>query len=303
MSYPNDFFSTIVAASNQAASNLTYSNTMLDTVFTGYEPAVGEVGQTLTINVPTIGDVVSDIGAGDISDTNVTNDTVTLAISKKQSTSFVVRSFDELRSERDLADVYLKPRLEALVREVNADLATFISSTSFGDYSAVAGGADTFVRADLAEAWANLAGAGVPIGDGNLFMIVHPTVYANMLSDTSFHQESVVGVNAAEAAQQRALIAPQFGCRINWDQHCPVVSGVYSALLYHRYAIALRYMAEQVIAGPDYVQTTFVYPKPNMPVKVETWYDPTKQGQRFHLSVCYGRAVVRSEMASYMATA
>ena len=135
-------------------------------------------------------------------------------------------SWDQIRTPRDLYTMYYEPRLEALLRKVNATLFNLVNTTNFSIHSSITGGSDVFTRANLGTAWSNLTGYGVPTAQpGMMAFITHPTVYANMTSTTDFYQESVVGINTAEQVQQKAMLAPAYNTSIIYDQHFTATSG------------------------------------------------------------------------------
>lgn len=299
-------FQTLVAAAATASKNLVFSNAMLDCVYLDYQPITPDPYTALTVNIPTVseGDVV-DIGAGPLQPTDTAHSTVTINFDKHDSTSWVIKSWDKIRTPADLARLYIQPRTEALLRKVNRRLVSQVNATNFNAYAAIAGaGADTFQRADLAAAWRNLAAAGVPVEDaGNMFLVSSPLAYSNMLADTNFFQESIVGVEAAVKATQRATIAPQFNTRIRWDpQFAPVNAGKEPGLFFHRYAIAMVTADMPASGSPDVHELTF-FPRPNVPVQLQVQYSLKDQGWLFNLHTGYGIKVVRPDHASFMETA
>lgn len=300
------FTETLFAASAEAAANMStrFRNAMIDRVYWGYSPANGEsVGNTINIIVPTVneGDVF-DIQAGDIQSTDYAYNSTSLTFAHKFSTSFPVRQFDQLRTPADLRTTFLDTRMEAVIRKVNRAIANLATSTNFSTYTTVTGGNDVFTRSHFATAWAYLANGGVPVDDAdNLFLLTHPTVYGNMTLESSLVQESIAGLPSAEAGRQ-AKILTQYNAEIVWDQQVPVVSaGVYSALFYHRYAIAARAAIEPSMADGS-IAETIVYPRQNLPVKVQVWNSGERQGVMVHLACVFGFAVVRPEFGVYMQT-
>lgn len=298
-------FETAVAAFNEGAAALKFSNTMLENVYMGHAPATGGVGETISINVPTVaeGDVV-DIGAGDIEVSDNAHATYSLTINTKLSIAKIIRGFDQLRSPADMRRLYSDAWLESLVRKANRAVCNLVTSANFASYSSITGGADTFTRANLATAWNNLAGGGAPLGDAaNLRFVTGNTPYSSMLADTAFFQESLVGVDAAEAATRKAVIMPQYGAEIQWDQMFPQPSAgaTYAGLFFHKHAIAMRAAVEPSQAD-SHIEEFLVYPKPNLPIKVQTWNSGEKQGRVFHMSLVFGLKVVRPEYGSYLVT-
>ncbi|MHC5536650.1 hypothetical protein ACYOEI_00065 [Singulisphaera rosea] len=294
-------FETLVAAATDAASALKYKSAMLDSVYTQLHPNYATIGSTLNVNVPKVDtSTVSNIGSGSISPSYTDHDTFPIVFDTKQSTSYVIKSFDQVRTPSDLREMFVDARLESLIRATNLDVVSLVTTGNFNGYTSITGGADVFTRTHLSESWANLAGAGVPVEDlENLFFITNHVPYSNMLNDTSFYQQSIVGDNAAESVQQRATILPQFNTQLKYDQQFPVTSGAYTALHFHRYAIAMRTGVEPSLAN-SVIKETIVYPKPNIPVKIQMWNDPDSQGVKVHMSLCYGKAIIRKTHGSIL---
>jgi hypothetical protein len=299
-------FETLVAAASGAATHLQFSNALLDCVFTGFDSGVREVGETLRVNIPKVneGDVV-DIAAGPLQPSDTDHDTVDIKFDKHPSTSWVIKSWDKIRTPMDLQRLYLQPRLEGLVRKCNRYLAALVNTTNFDGYTLISGsGADVFAKADIAGAWKNLAGAGVPVDDqANLFLVTNTTAYGNMLGDSNFSQESIVGLTAAQIAQQRAKLLDQFGAQVRYDQHLAVFNaGKQPAIFMHRFAIA-AVSANLPPSQSASVMETTVYPRPWLPVQVQMEYSLKDQGWLFNLHCGLGVKVVRKDFASLLETA
>lgn len=297
-------FDTMVAAAQDSAAQMAtkYQNKMLDSVYYAYSPiAQGAVGQTIQINIPAAneGNVV-DIGQGDIQVTDTDHTTVNLTINKKFSTAFRVSGYTQSLTSQNLQQLYTDERMESLLRKMNRFLASFITSTNFNSYTQITGGADVFTRSHLTTAKRNLALTGVP-DDGQLRFITHTTPYHNMLNDSSFSQESIVGAAPADETR-KGVFMPQLGFELMHDQHIPVPSaGTYNALAFHPYAIAARCLVEPSQQDGS-IKETLVYPRPNVPVKIQMWNSGDKQGRIVHMSIVCGAAVVRPEFGSILVT-
>lgn len=295
---------TLVAAASEAATHLKYRNAFVDAIYWDYKPdAKATVGTTLNIIIPSVdeGDVV-DAQGGQYQPTDTVHTVPTVTLNKDFTNSFIIRNWDEVRTPVALREKYIQPRMESLLRKVNRTIAQLVTTTNFASYTLITGsGADLFQRADLTGAWKNLAGAGVPIDDTkNLSFITNPTAYGNMLSDSNFIQESIVGVSAAQIAQQRAMLMTQYGATVAYDQHIGVYnSGKQPGILMHRYAIA------GVTVNPISEAETkmIVFPRPNLPVLIEAGYSLKDRGWLIGMTCQWGVNVVRSDFASLVETA
>src|SRR5262249_31055381 len=184
---------------------------------------------------------------------------------------------------------------------IDRKACNFVTSTSFNAYSSITGGNDVFTRTHLATAWNNLAGGGAPIDDSrNLFFMTSNLPFSNMLNDSSFNQQSIVGIDAADKTRTAAFL-PQFGATLRWDQLFPQPSAgaTYAGLFFHRYAVAMR-TAPLPPMGDGSLKETYVYPKPNLPIRIQMQNNLTHQGLIVSLNCAFGMAVVRPAHASYL---
>jgi hypothetical protein len=300
-------FQTLVAAANIASQNLKFSNQMLRSVYLDYKPIAQTPGATVTLNVniPTVseGDT-QDIGGGPLQPTDYAYTSTSIPFNHNDSTSFVVKNWDEIRTPADLSKMFIKPRLESLLRKINRRLANLVTATSFNSYAAITGaGTAKFSRADLGAAWALLANSGVNIEDpDNLFLVVTPTAYSNMMVDTTFYYENIVGVEASVQATQKAMIAPQFNASIRWDQQIPQATGpVEAGLFFHRNAIAMV-TTPAIQANDPSVKETLLFPVEgvDLPVLLQMQYSIKDQGTLVNMICCHGETVVRPEHGVFM---
>lgn len=297
-------FETLANAASEAAKALKFSNTMLEKVYIGYEPNYATLGQTLNINIPVVneGDV-NDIGSGDIVVTDTTHTTTPIVFDTNMSTSFVIRNFDQVRTPSDLRSLYLDAKLEALIRKTNRKICNLVTSTNFNTYTTINGGSKVFTRSHLTQAWNNLVGGGAIMeGTPDLFFVTNNTPYSNMLNDSSFNQESIVGINAADKTRTTTFL-PQMGAELAYDQLFPQPSAgaTYSGLFFHRYAIAMRTAPMQPMADGSIREMT-VFPKPNLPVRIQMQNSMQHQGVVINMNLPFGLKVVRPTHGSYLVT-
>lgn len=294
-------FETLVAGMSEASQHLKYSNAFSELVYAGYEPITAQYGQTLNVLIPTVSEAnTADIGGGPIQVRDTDHTSRSIVFDKHFSDSFIIKTWDQIRTPRQLADLYLQPAMEGLLRKVNNTLVQLVNTTQFSTHASITGGADTFTRANMGTAWSNLAAAGVPVDTpGDLNLVTHPVPYANMLSTTDFYQESVVGINTAEMTQQRAMLAPAFNTRLAWDQHFVAVSGAYPALMFHKHAIAV--VSANLPGSNDHsVMETTSFVRPWLPVQVQMQYSLKDQGHIIHMHCGWGVKVTRPEYGCYM---
>jgi hypothetical protein len=302
-------FQDLIAAASEAAGPLRYANTFLNSIYWDNKPIATSPYTALRVNIPNVteGDV-QDIGVGSIRLTNPDERAVSIALDKNYSTAFVVKEWISGRSPRNLKDEYLAPRIEALARKMNNTIAALVNSTNFSAYSIVGGaGADKFERADITNAWTNLARAGVPVADrGRVFFTTTPTAYGAMLGDSNFVSNYIVAPSAAESAQQKAELVNAYGSIVQWDQHLqPFEAGKEPGVLFHKFAIAgLNRLPESNAPEGQIEETVLNLAGPNGPrYRMQMWYSPDDQGYKVHINTWWGVAVARPEMGALLQSA
>jgi hypothetical protein len=299
------FFETHVLPAMTALTAPTQlANTMLKKIYVQDTPVPGRPGQTINVPIPTVneGDVV-DIGSGPIQVTDEDHTNVSLTVNNNKSVARKIADFDQLRTPMALREFYLAPMVEALIRKIDRQVCNLCTSTNFNVHTSITGGADTFDRADLTEAWRNLTGVGVPMVPGKIHFVTGNLPYSNMIADTNWIQESIVGIDAATQAQQRAMLAPSMGAMIDWDPLFLVPSaGTYAGLFFHEAAIALVPVTPTTPVGPAVQQSLFTIPGTRLQARLQYWYDPREQGWILHAHAVFALAVVRPNFGSYAVT-
>jgi hypothetical protein len=297
----------VLPATAALQSPLMLANTMLRRVYVQAQPIPGSVGKTIDVNIPTVSrnDVV-DIGSGPISITDQTHTNVQLVVNQNKSKALIIREFDQVRSPLQMRDFYLMPAIESVTQAINLSICNLVNTTNFNVHSSITAGADVFTRAQVAQAWANLRGIGVPDDPANQFFITSHVPYSNMIGDDAnkWITESIVGVSAAEAAQQRARLAPAFNAQIDYDQLFPqpTAGSTYAGLFFHRHAIALVPVVP-AMGGKSHVEETTYQPEGSgLTYRVQFWYDPREQGYVLHVHCIYALNVVRPNFGSYLVT-
>ncbi len=284
-----------------------FRNSLLRKIYIQGQPQPGSVAAVINVNIPVVSenDVV-DIGNGPVQITDEDHATVPLTVNHNDSWSRKINDFDQVRTPMSLRDFYLAPGIEAVTRKINARVGGLITAANFPSYSSITGGADVFTRVHVAQAWANLSGAGVPIDPGDTFFVTHPVPFSNMVGDDAnkWISENIVGINAAEAAQQRAQLMPAFGAMIDWDQHAPTpAAGTYAGLMFNRHAFALVPVTPPAGDTKPQVQETFyTVPGTGLTFRIQYWYDPREQAWILHIHAMYALAVVRPNFGSYLVT-
>jgi hypothetical protein len=299
-------FQTLVASASTAAESLKYQNAFLDGVYWEHRPDPVQPFTSLNVIIPTVNEAdVTDIGSGAIATSDAKHNSVAVPFNKHFSTSFLLPTWDQARTPVQLAQKYLKPKLEGLMRKVNRTIAALVTTGNFSTYSLISGaGADEIVRADIGLAWQNLAAAGAPTeDDGNMFLIESVKSYGNQVADSNFINQYVVGENAAVQAQQRAKLVTQYGCEVRYDQHLAAYNaGKEPGILMHRYAIAAVTSPPPPSNDPSVKESIFKV-KNVLPVQMQMQYSLKDQGTIVHLHCFWGVVVARPELGSLIESA
>jgi hypothetical protein len=299
-------FQTLVAASSKAAEALKYRNAFIDAIYWDYKPEPQQPYTGLNVIIPTVdeGDVV-DIGSGPLQPTDTRHSNVQIPFNQHFSTSFVIKTYDQVRTPVQLQKKYLEPRMEALMRKVNRTIAQQVTTTNFGNYTLISGATTgEIVRADISTAWQNLAAAGAPMeDDGNMFLIESVPSFGKQIGDSNFIHQYIVGDKAAVEAQQRARLVTQFGCEVRYDQHIAKFNtNKEPGLLMHRYAIAAVTSPPEPSKDSTVQEFSFKL-KGQLPVQVQMQYSLKDQGHLVHLHSWWGVKVVRPELGSTIQSA
>ena len=291
-----------MAAANAASASLKFKNAFVDAIYWDYQPVVATPYTTMNVLVPTVNEGgVVDIQSGPIQPIDYSYNPTSITLSKNFSISFVVKSWDQIRTPADLQRLFIQPNLEALLRKINRTIVALFNSTNFANYTLFTGTSSTasdLARADIGTAWNNLVTAGVPMEEeANVSLLVNPLTYQTMLSDQNFNYQYIVGESAAVDAQQKARLRAIFGAEVMYDQMLvPFNSGHQPAILMHRYAVAA--VTANPPPGGSNVEETYIKLKDKVPVQIQMAYSMQDQGWVIHMHAMWGLAVVRPEMAS-----
>jgi hypothetical protein len=287
-----------------------YRNRMLDCCYNGYRGGRGAVGQLNRIKVPVVDENnVVDIGSGAIQLGELETRDVDIAVTNKESAARTIPSMAGFRSPTDLRNAHMDPLIEAVLRKSNRVLTSLLTPGNFPLYPTVRGGDTAFTRANLAEAWGNVAGTGgAPVNPAHTFFLTDHFVYGRMLGDVTqdWIEEYEVGADAAASTQQQAQLMPAFNARMDWDQMIPSSTpGKHGGCYFHRLAFGLLpVLEEDRPPGLSPVHQIVVFPTwdRNFPCTVQFWKDRDKDCWILHVFAMFGSLIVMPEYGSYMET-
>ena len=125
-----------MAAANAASESLRYKNAFVDAIYWDYQPVVATPYTTLNVIVPTVNEgAVVDIQSGPIQPMDYSYNPTSITLSKNFSVSFVVKSWDQVRTPADLQRIFIQPNLEALLRKINRSIVGLFNATNFPNWS------------------------------------------------------------------------------------------------------------------------------------------------------------------------
>ena len=158
--------------------------TVLRGLVDDYSALVGSKGYGDAINIPEMSLIsASDKSAGsDVSyDATVTTETQ-LTVNKHKYVAKLFEDVAQIQSNADLVAKYSKVMGEALARQVDADIYTELSSL---EDSLNLSADDTLTAAKFEEALATLGENDIPYMDGDVAMVVNPTLFADILNPSA----------------------------------------------------------------------------------------------------------------------
>ena len=197
----------------------------------------------------------------------------------------------------NMKDMYMQPKLEDLMRKIPtatwSRTSTRRTSTSTRPSRAVRRRS----AARISPAWSKPGRRRGPVFDmGNVFCLTSHTAYGNMMADTGFYQESIVGINVAELAPATGDVRPAVErdrevrisrCRFSSTREA---AGFVLPSLRHRWRRRAAPVPPAPPAGSG-IEESYVYPfanAPQFPVQIPDATQCEGSGHR-HSSALYVR--------------
>ncbi len=200
----------------------------LGNVHLDVKPEVAREGQTIRIYFPDSG-AWTDQAGNDWNPQDVNPGYVDVPFSMRPGYSILIRDFEQFQTSTDIIDQFLDPMFKRGMEFANGVLAEQVTSGNFSVYPALQSSTLASVDIDTAaNAWDLLVGNKVPVNDpDSASLIVHNNVHRNMLTDTNWYQENLVGAVIAQGTRTRAadqestagtVVGESFNFRRYWDQ-------------------------------------------------------------------------------------
>lgn len=163
----------------------------------------------------------------------------------------------------------------------------------------------------LAQMWQTLTEAKCPTDDTqNMFLLVRPSVFRNIITDTQWTAQTSVGEGIAAGIRSSARINTTFGVNVDWDLDVPKELGTgadagkqkYHNVLFHRRAFAVAYRPLELPPPSVGVQASMAYYR-GIPIRFMISYDPKQFTYIMTFDSLFGAMVYRPEFAVRHVTA
>lgn len=166
----------------------------------------------------------------------------------------------------------------------------------------------------LARMWQNLTEQKCPTDDAqNMFLLVRPSTFRNIITDTEWTAQSAVGEGIASSVRSSARINTTFGINVDWDLDIPKEAGNGSAtvagtnggrsvdiryhnIMFHKRAFAVAYRPLELPPPAVGVQASMAYYK-GIPIRFMVSYDPKQFSYVLTFDTLFGAMVYRPEFA------
>lgn len=305
---PNSYtglFQTLAAAFNDAALAKVGRNALMNYVTRDLEPSVAAPFSVVNTNIAASTGTATHIASGStltLSDVTLNPGAVTL--DKHPGYGFAMPSFDAARGPSESQVIKLRDEaVKKIGNYINGVVAALVAPANFTDYfsgTAIASGADTVSDAAIKTAWGALAANDIDMGDvGNVFLVTHPTIYAELLDSQKWTQAAYISDQLAARVRATAMLGTQWGAICDWDPDIPTTTGgsptdtKYYSIMFHRNAIALVSRALAPPANPN-IPTTYVSYN-GVPIRVTIDFNNKTLSDEIVFDCLFGAAVVRSD--------
>jgi hypothetical protein len=195
----------------------------LGNVFLDVRPEIARNGQTIRIPFPDTG-AWTDMAGNDWVPAPTSPLYVDVPFGQRPGNALLFADFEQMQTATDLIDQFLDPMFKRGLEYANGQIAGLITAANFPTYPALQSTKLGSIDIDTAaNAWNVLVANKVPIQDPDqAALIVHPDVHRNMLTDSQWYQESLVGAMIAQGTRTRAAEESPGRTSFNfnrfWDQ-------------------------------------------------------------------------------------
>jgi hypothetical protein len=220
------FFETLLAAEGEYNEAKMGQVALIDCVYQDISTESARVGKTVDIYFPDCGPM-QNVGNGILSATAVNPGYFSLVFQNRVGKALQFQDFEQWQTATDLAKKFIGPLHKRAMEYLNGQICALANSTYFSSNAPQIGSKFQEVQVgDSTQAWGTLADQKVPMEDASkMHLAVHNQVYRNMIGDTAWTQESLVGIAIAQQARETGKLANTFNFTPVWDQQMPTASG------------------------------------------------------------------------------
>jgi hypothetical protein len=225
---PNNFaafFETLIAGAGEYNAAKVGKTALLQCVYKDVKTEAARIGKTVDVYFPDVGPM-QNVGNGQLTGTPVSPNYIPLVFQNRVGKALQFQDFEQWQTATDLAQKFFDPLYKRAREYLNGQIAALCTIGNFNANAPINGA--TFgevLVADAANAWGALQDQKVPDDQSKMHLLVHNQVYRNMLTDSAWVQENIVGIGIAEAARERGDLADAFRFNQRWDQQMPAASG------------------------------------------------------------------------------
>lgn len=197
------FFERLTAASGDYNSAVVGELGYLDAVYKDLKPEAVRRGQTIRIPYPDVA-AFTDQGAGAWTPEDQNTDYVEMVVDKRPGKAILIHDFEAVQTSSDLINQYLDPCYKRAAEYANGYVGALINTTNFNVYAPlVSSTLGSIAPDDAANAWDLLKESKVPLsGPSDASLIYHTNIHRNMLTDTNWYQENLIGAVIASGTRQ-----------------------------------------------------------------------------------------------------
>ena len=216
------FLETLVGASGDYNAAKVGNLGFLNAVYLDVQPEVARAGKTITVYFPDLAPMLDQQG-NDWVPEDIDPGSVEVVFNQRPGKAILIGDFDQWQTAVNIIDKFYDPAYKRGLEYFNGQIAAQITTANFNQYAAIQGLSPAKISlGDATRAWNALAGNKIPVMDASMLsLLTHNDIYAQMLQDSAWTQESIAGLAAAVETRQKAELPPAFNFRRQWDQQAP----------------------------------------------------------------------------------
>jgi hypothetical protein len=221
------FLETLVATSGDYNAAKVGQLSFLKGVYLDVRPEVARAGQTVQVYFPDVGPWTEQ-AANDWNPSDINPNYVDVIFNSRPGKGILIRSFEQWQTAVDIIDKFYDPMYKRGLEYFNGQIAAQITTGNFNVNPVIQSlNAAKIGVNDATRAWNSLANQKVPLETlEDLSLFSHNDVHSNMITDSQWTQESLVGINIAQTARKSAELGVAFNFNKRWDQQAPKASAV-----------------------------------------------------------------------------